>query len=225
MRDIREWIADPIRDDVLRQKAGRVVSTRIELYLLLMTSAYIRPTPERAETVLRFWFEETRPWQWWRRDDDFDAEVRRRFGALLAAAKEGGLDVWRAHPRHALARIIVLDQFSRNIFRDRPAAFAADAIALAAARDALARRFDKLYSEPQRAFFYMPFMHAEVLAVQEECVALFKANLPGGANLPFAVEHRDIVRRFGRFPHRNRILGRKSTPEEIVFLREGGFNP
>lgn len=184
-----------------------------------------RPTAQNAEAVLTFWFDETKPCQWFRRDARFDHTCRARFGALHAAACAGRLDVWRAHPRFSLALIIILDQFSRNIYRDEPRAFAQDAHALRMARDAISRRFDMLVSDQKKAFFYMPFMHAEDLAVQEESVRLFKARLPGTMNLPYALEHRDIIARFGRFPHRNRILGRTSTPEEIAFLKAGGFNP
>lgn len=185
----------------------------------------IRPTAENAETILRFWFEESKPYQWFRRDRAFDDAIRSRFGALHNAAKTGKLDVWRAHPRHSLALIILLDQFSRNIYRDDPRAFAQDRQALDVAREALRRRFDKLYGPRERAFFYMPFMHAEHLRVQEECVMLFKAQLPTTMNVPYAIEHRDIVKRFGRFPHRNHILGRISEREEIAYLKAGGFNP
>lgn len=184
-----------------------------------------RPTNENGDAVLRFWFEETKPYQWFRRDDAFDADIARCFGALHSAAAQGKLDVWRAHPRHCLSLIILLDQFSRNLFRDTPRAFAQDAHALSIARNAIARRFDRLVDDKRQAFFYMPFMHAEDLSVQEECVALFKAQLPTTMNVPFAIEHRDIVKRFGRFPHRNGVFGRISTTEEIAFLRSGGFNP
>lgn len=178
-----------------------------------------------AEAVLSFWFDETKPFQWFRRDHVFDARCARRFGPLHEAARTGRLDVWRAAPRPALARIIILDQFSRNICRDTPAAFAQDDLALAAARDGIKRRFDKRFGAKERAFFYMPFMHSESLAAQEESVALFKSQLPGTDNLPYAVQHRTIIRRFGRFPHRNKVLGRQSTPEEIAYLKAGGFNP
>ncbi|WP_428407833.1 DUF924 family protein [Hyphococcus sp.] len=191
-----------------------------------MTNANLpRPTNANGDAVLHFWFEETKPYQWFRRDDAFDEVIKTRFGAMHDAAKRGQLDVWRAHPVYSLSLILILDQFSRNLYRDTPEAFAQDAQALDVAREALARRFDHLVNDQRRAFFYMPFMHAEDLAVQEESVALFKAQLPTTKNLPFAIEHRDIVRRFGRFPHRNKVLGRKSTPEEIAFLRAGGFNP
>lgn len=189
------------------------------------SARFIRPTAKAAQNVLSFWFEGTKPWRWFRRDRAFDAEIRRRFDALYRAALMGRLEVWRAHPRFVLALIILLDQFSRNIHRDTPRAFAADAHALEVAEDAIRRRFDLLFPAKERAFFYMPFMHSEDLETQERSVALFKARLPGSMNLPFAVEHYEIVRSFGRFPHRNRILGRKSTPEEIAFLKAGGFNP
>lgn len=182
-------------------------------------------TQENADAVLSFWFDETKPYQWYRRDPAFDRHCADRFGALHKAAASGALDAWRAKPRNALARIIILDQFSRNMFRDTPGAFAFDPLALTAARDALARRFDLLFPPNRQSFFLMPFMHAENLTVQEESVRLFKARQRGGNNLSYAIDHRNIVRRFGRFPHRNRILGRQSTPEEIQFLKRGGFNP
>lgn len=185
----------------------------------------IRPTAAAAESILTFWFEEAKPYQWFRRDDDFDAEIARRFAHYVAAAKAGHLDVWRAHPRYSLALIILLDQFSRNLFRDTPRAFAQDAQALEIAREAIRRRHDKLADDRTKAFYYMPFMHAEDLNVQIESVALFKAHLPSTMNMPFAIEHYEIVRDYGRFPHRNKILGRESTQAEIAFLKAGGFNP
>ncbi len=180
---------------------------------------------ENADAVLSFWFDETKPYQWYRRDLAFDRHCATRFGALHKAAAEGVFDAWRAKPRNALARIIILDQLSRNIFRDTPSAFAFDGLALAAARDAVARRFDLLFPPNKQSFFLMPFMHAEDLSVQEESVRLFKTRQRGGNNLSYAIDHRNIVRRFGRFPHRNRVLGRPSTSEEIQFLKRGGFNP
>lgn len=178
-----------------------------------------------AKDVLSFWFEETKPRQWYRRDSAFDATCARRFGALLEAAKTGALDVWRASPQMALARIIILDQFSRNIYRDDPRAFAQDPLALAAAQDAVTRRFDMIFPARKQAFFLMPFMHADSLAMQEVSVRHFKTRHRGNENLPYAVEHWKIIQRFGRFPHRNAILGRVSSPAEIQFLKNGGFNP
>ncbi len=185
----------------------------------------IRPTDARADAVLAFWFHETKPFQWYRRDPAFDLLCATRFGALHEAAANGALNVWRAKPRTALARIIILDQFSRNMFRDTPGAFAFDPLALSAARDALARRFDLLFPPNVQQFFLMPFMHAEDLSVQEDSVRLFKTRQRGGGNLSFAIDHRNIVRHFGRFPHRNNILRRRSTPDEVQFLARGGFNP
>ncbi len=180
---------------------------------------------DAAEVILKFWFEETKPYQWFRRDDAFDAAIRNRFAELHTLAIDGKLDHWADAPRTALARIILLDQFSRNIFRDDPRAFAHDHLALKAASDAVARDHDNSFDAKERAFFYMPFMHCEELASQERCVELIKERLPGSTNEPHAIEHRNIIRKFGRFPHRNEVLGRKSTPEEIEFLKSGGFNP
>jgi len=183
------------------------------------------PSVETAESILSFWFEDTKPELWFRRDDAFDKIISERFDALHKDACSGAFETWRKHARPCLALIIVLDQFSRNLYRDAPRAFAQDEKATAIAREAIGQRFDKSTPPEQRAFFYMPFMHAENLSDQEACVRLFKANLPGTMNIPFAEEHRDIIKRFGRFPHRNKILGRISTPEEIMFLKAGGFNP
>ncbi len=194
-------------------------------------SEFIRPTNANGEAVLHFWFEEARPWQWFRRDRHFDHMIKTRFGALHLAAKTGRLDVWRAHPRYALSLILILDQFSRNIHRDTPNAFAQDAQALDIAREAMARRFDHLVDDKRRVFFYMPFMHAENLPTQEESVRLFKARLPGTGNLPYAIEHRDIVRRFGRFPHRNAVRDpiyqdRRLQPlSACMFMRRFGPAP
>ena len=184
-----------------------------------------RGSDPSAEDILKFWFEESKPYQWFRRDHPFDESVRVRFGDMHQRAIDGKLDAWAEDPRQALARIILLDQFSRNIFRDDPRAYAQDDLALAAAKDAIHRGFDRLFEARERAFFYMPFMHAEQLGAQEECVALCQAHLSGSDNEPYAVKHRDIIKRFGRFPHRNKVLGRQSTPEEIEFLEAGGFNP
>ena len=178
-----------------------------------------------ANDVLTFWFEATKPSQWYRRDHAFDREIENHFSKLHDAAANGTLDTWQSEPQSALARIIILDQFSRNIFRDDPRAFAVDDLALAAARDAITRDFDLQFPEQQQAFFLMPFMHAETLSVQKESVQHFTNRQPGRSNLSYAIEHHDIIEKFGRFPHRNKILGRQSTPEEIQYLETGGFNP
>ncbi|MEM8771890.1 MAG: DUF924 family protein [Pseudomonadota bacterium] len=178
-----------------------------------------------AEAVLFFWFHELKPHQWWRRDGGLDSEIAKRFGPLHEAADCGRLDVWSAAPRTALARIIVLDQFSRNIHRDTPRAFAQDDAARRAAQNALLRRFDMMFGQKERAFFYMPFMHSENLSAQETSLRLFKARLPQTQNVRHALIHHNIIKRFGRFPHRNAILGRQSTPRERSYLESGGFNP
>ena len=190
-----------------------------------LSHSRLPPASKDIDDVLHFWFVETKPFQWYRRDAAFDGLCRRRFGALHHHAATGRLNAWRAQPKGALALIILLDQFSRNLFRDTPRAFALDAMALDVAEDAVRRRFDFRFEPKARAFFYMPFMHSEDLNVQERSVALFKAHLPGTMNVPYAVEHHAIIKCFGRFPHRNKVLGRPSTPEEIAFLKGGGFNP
>jgi uncharacterized protein (DUF924 family) len=162
---------------------------------------------------------------WFRKDDAFDAEIRERFGVALAAGLAGAFGHWCREPLGCLARVILLDQFTRNAFRGTPRAFAGDPGALATAEDALERAFDRSLAPQERWFLYMPFVHSESLARQERGVALFEA-LAGETGLdeplPWAIRHRDVIRRFGRFPHRNEILGRASTPEEIAFLQEPG---
>jgi len=171
------------------------------------------------DEVLEFWF--THSDRWWDKDAAFDAEIRQRFGELHAEVSRGEHEDWRATPRGALAYVIVLDQFSRNMFRGTPGAFASDPQALAAARDALARGVDQSLTPEERSFLYMPLMHSEDLADQERCVELFRA-LGNAYSLGFAEQHRDIIARFGRFPHRNAILGRASSPEELAFLTQPG---
>ena len=160
--------------------------------------------------------------RWWTKDAAFDDELRRRFGDLHREVSAGEHEAWRESARGAVAYVLVLDQFSRNMFRDTPASFASDARGLAAAKDAVARGFDRQLPPAARTFLYLPYMHSEALADQDACVALF-ADLPGAEpNRDFAEQHRVIIRRFGRFPHRNAILGRASTPEEEAFLKEPG---
>lgn len=178
-----------------------------------------------AQSILDFWFIEHGRNDWFSRRARFDAEIRRRFGAAHEAALSGKLDALRAGADGALALILLLDQFSRNLYRDDGRAFAGDEKARAVAREATRRRFDMIASRARRAFFYMPFMHSEALVDQELCVRLFRARLPGSYNRRYAEDHRAIVARFGRFPHRNKVLGRVSTPDEIAYLAAGGFNP
>ena len=174
-----------------------------------------------AADVLRFWFEETSPAQWWAKSDDFDRRVEARFGILHAAAMRGELYAWRDGADGRLAEIIVLDQFSRNIHRGLPAAFAGDGMALVLAQEAVASGLDRQLAASRRAFLYMPFMHSESLRMQALAVRLFAA--PGlQENLDFALRHHAIIERFGRCPHRNAILGRPSTAAELEFLRTPG---
>ncbi|HCX69384.1 DUF924 family protein [Parvibaculum sp.] len=176
----------------------------------------------RPRDVLDFWFA-AGPEKWFKKSDDFDAEIRRRFGETHAQAAAGKLDGWAADAQGSLALILVLDQFSRNLWRNDHRAFAQDAKALALADDAVRRRFDVETPLTARKWFYMPYMHAEDLAAQERGIVYFAQRLEDPETMKFAVEHRDIIRRFGRFPHRNAVLGRETTPEEQSFLDEGGF--
>lgn len=160
---------------------------------------------------------------WFSKSDAVDAEIAERFGAVVARAAGGDFDDWRTDPQSCLALILVLDQFSRNIHRGDARAFAGDARAVEVAREALAAGYDKRVDHDLASFFYMPFMHSECLADQQTCVALMHAN-SGAESLKFALLHRDIIARFGRFPHRNPALGRHTTPAEQAFLDQGGFS-
>jgi uncharacterized protein (DUF924 family) len=164
--------------------------------------------------VLDFWF--AREADWFRKSEAFDREVRDRFLGLLEKVPHEWLD----RPRDCLARIIVLDQFPRNMFRGTPRAFATDALALEAARHALMKGYDVQYSRPEKIFAYLPFEHSESLADQELACGLMKPL--ADEQYRYAVAHRDIIARFGRFPHRNAILGRASTAAEIEFLKQPG---
>lgn len=177
--------------------------------------------PESPQTVLSFWFETLTPRQWFAKDAALDRRIAEAFGATLVAASCGELWAWRSSPRGRLAEILVLDQFSRNIHRDAPEAFAQDSQALVLAQEAVARGEDLALETPERAFLYMPYMHSESLAIHDQAVRLF--DQPGlEENLRFEQRHREIIARFGRYPHRNAILGRESTPQELAFLKEPG---
>ena len=173
------------------------------------------------ENVLHFWFEEITPAQHFAQDDAVDAMVRLRFGAVLLQAQQCELWAWRSTSQGRLAEIVVLDQFSRNIYRHTPSAFGQDAQALVLAQELVAGGHDAVLSAPQRAFAYMPYMHSESLVVHEKALSLY--DQPGlEYNLAFEVKHRDILARFGRYPHRNAVLGRASTEAEIAFLAQPG---
>jgi uncharacterized protein (DUF924 family) len=172
-------------------------------------------------TVLDFWFSETHKPKWFVKDPVFDAKIRERFLATYKAAKTGSLSGWMRTPEGALALIIVLDQFPRNMFRDSPDAFATDGAACHAALMAVEKGFDRKLSKQERVFLYMPFMHSENPNIQQKSVQLYEA-LGLRDNLNFAIAHRDIVLKFGRFPHRNLVLDRPTTPEEAAFLKQPG---
>jgi uncharacterized protein (DUF924 family) len=174
-----------------------------------------------AKDVLQFWFEEIDPKFWFKKSADFDQRLRDQFTLLHAQAHAGELYSWRTTPEGRLAEIIVLDQFPRNMFRDLPAAFASDAVALVLSQEAVAGGHDLNMSLSQKIFLYMPHMHSESALVHEQAVKLFTQ--PGlESNLDFERRHQKIILQFGRFPHRNGILGRPSTPEEIEFLKTPG---
>ncbi|MEO0617892.1 MAG: DUF924 family protein [Pseudomonadota bacterium] len=177
---------------------------------------------EPFSTVVRFW-KDAGPKKWFAKSDAFDQEITARFLATIQAARRGACTAWEQTAEGALGLIIVLDQFPRNVFRDTAEMFASDAEALAVAIRAIDTGHDAAVDADLRPFIYMPFMHAEDMEMQNRCVALFEAH--GVAeNLRFAHIHADAIRRFGRFPHRNAILGRASTPEEIAYLEDGGFS-
>lgn len=188
-----------------------------------ITPESVKRSVRAPRDIIGFWFREAGPKKWFRGGPGFDAEIRSRWSGHHAAASAGLLDHWRSTPHGALALILLLDQFSRNMFRRDARAYACDPFARMLAASAIARRFDRIALPEARAFFYLPFMHSERLADQARSLALFAATMPGSANMPFAIHHAKIIRRFGRFPHRNKVLGRVSTPEEIAFLKHGGF--
>ncbi len=174
-----------------------------------------------AEDILNFWFVETKPAQWWRRDAAFDALIERRFADLHRRAVACELSAWRTSPDGRLAEIIAIDQFARNLFREDARAFAHDPLALALAQEAVAASADAALQPQRKAFLYLPYMHSESLAIHDQAMRLY--DQPGlENNLEFEIRHRDIIQRFGRYPHRNAVLGRESTPEEVEFLKQPG---
>ncbi|UUX49572.1 DUF924 domain-containing protein [Nisaea acidiphila] len=173
------------------------------------------------ERILSFWFEECSEKQWFGKDSDFDAAIRERFGAQVDAAMAGELDHWCESADGTLAYLLLLDQFTRNIFRGSGKAFAADGKARTACKRALEAGFDAALDSRRKTFLYLPLEHSEDLADQSRCVALFEA-LGDAEKTDYAIRHRDIIQRFGRFPHRNEALGRQSTDEELAFLKEPG---
>lgn len=171
--------------------------------------------------ILNFWFDEAKPEQHFKKDAAFDALIRQRFSEAHRAASQGELYEWRATPDGRLAEIIVLDQFSRNLFRDSAQAFAYDGIALVLAQEAVRIGADQALELQRRIFLYMPYMHSESRVIHVAAERLFR-DLGLAENLKYELAHRDIIDRFGRFPHRNTALGRESTPEERAFLAQPG---
>jgi uncharacterized protein (DUF924 family) len=173
------------------------------------------------QSVLQFWFEEISPAQWWKVDAEFDRLILNRFADLHRRAASSELFEWRAEPRGRLAEVIVLDQFSRNMYRGDRLAFAADILALALAQEAVAAKADGTLSPEERVFLYMPYMHSESRVIHEVAERLFKECGPK-SNYDFELRHKAIIDRFGRYPHRNAVLGRQSTEEELEFLAQPG---
>ena len=171
------------------------------------------------QEVLNFWFKEIEPANWWVKDSAFDNSITEKFLSIHNAAKHCELAPWRETAHGRLAEIIVLDQFSRNMYRDTPQAFACDGIALVLAQEAIAVGADKALNPVEKSFLYMPFMHSESLVIHEKALALYQAN-GIDSNVDFEIKHKEIIERFGRYPHRNSILNRQSTAEEIEFLSQ-----
>ncbi|MEL6682579.1 MAG: DUF924 family protein [Pseudomonadota bacterium] len=177
------------------------------------------------EEVLAFWLDECSPEDWYKSDPSFDARIRDRFLPTWQAASEGSLGLWLTYPSGTLAYIILTDQFPRNMFREKPDAFSTDDVARAAAKMAIDRNWDLKISEPARQFFYLPLMHAENLCDQDRAVRLIHTRMPetGHNNRDHACAHRAVIREYGRFPYRNKALGRKTTAAEQAFLDAGGY--
>jgi uncharacterized protein (DUF924 family) len=186
-----------------------------------VTEPAVAAGPQAPDAVISLW-REAGPEKWFSKDEALDAEIRRRFLASYEAAAAGRLIDWEESADGALALVLLLDQFPRNMFRASARTYWADPLARAVADRALARGYDREVPKELRSFFFLPFMHSEHIADQERCVALYRA-AGDQEGLKYAEEHADIVRRFGRFPHRNEVLGRTTTAEEQAFLDAGGF--
>ncbi len=176
---------------------------------------------QKADEVIHFWFQKLTPKDWFKKDISLDEKIKENFLELLYRTIAGECAQWRDTAKGSLAQVIVLDQFSRNIFRDKKESFAQDPLALAIAQDAIKKKLDLELSITERAFLYMPFMHSESQVIHQKAVELF--SLKGlESNLDFELKHKAIIDRFGRYPHRNHILNRESTHEELLFLQEKG---
>ncbi len=177
------------------------------------------------EEVLSYWLDELKPSDWYDENEQVDAEIRKRFLSTWEGAREGRFSLWLTYASGALAYIILTDQFPRNMFRNSGKAFATDRAALAAAKSAIDRGWDMKIDEPARQFFYMPLMHSESLCDQERCVRLMCERMPEGRenNLLHARAHREVIRQFGRFPHRNDALARCNSESEKAYVSNGGY--
>ena len=173
------------------------------------------------QKILQFWFDDIKPAQWWVKDNDFDQLIKDNYAALHASTHLCELYHWRQTPRGRLAEIIILDQFSRNMYRDQPQSFASDPLALALSQEAIIAEADQELTPIEKSFLYMPFMHSESAAIHKVAVALYEAN-GIESNYQFELKHKAIIDEFGRYPHRNEILGRVSTPAELEFLSGPG---
>jgi len=169
--------------------------------------------------ILTFWFDELTPVQWWQKDDNLDNIIQQKFETIHHQASQCELYQWRNSAKGRLAEIIVLDQFSRNMFRDTAKSFSQDPLALSLAQQAISVGADKELNVIERSFLYMPFMHSESLLIHQQACLLFKAN-GNESNYQFELKHFDIIKKFGRYPHRNNILNRESSVEEIEFLQQ-----
>ncbi|MEJ2021259.1 MAG: DUF924 domain-containing protein [Maritimibacter sp.] len=179
----------------------------------------------KPEDILSFWLDEVGPEGWYRGDEALDDEIRDRFLTTWERAQEGALSLWLTYPSGVLAYVILTDQFPRNMFRGMARAYASDKVALAAAKCAIAKGWDQRIDEPARQFFYLPLMHAESQMDQDRCVRMMLTRMPqtGAVNLKHAIAHREVIRRFGRFPFRNEALHRHSSEHEAEFFAEGGY--
>ena len=179
-------------------------------------------TPEK---ILSFWLDETDPNQWYAASKELDGIILREFYSTWVSIMDGKFGMWLTYPSGSLAYILVVDQFSRNMFRGSSKAFSSDFVALAAAKQAITHKFDLAISEPARQFFYLPLMHSESLQDQERCIRLMNERMPadGINNLLHAKTHREVIRKFGRFPTRNEALNRKNTALETDFMKNEGY--
>lgn len=177
------------------------------------------------DDVLSFWLDEVGPSGWYKSDKGLDQDIRDRFESSWDGAMEGRHALWLTYPSGTLAYIVLMDQFPRNMFRDTAKAFSSDRFALAAAKQAIGKAWDMKIDEPARQFFYLPLMHSENLCDQDRCVRLMLERMPnsGASNLLHARAHREVIRKFGRFPHRNTALDRRTTHAEADYMNGGGY--